>query len=63
MAFIKVFNRYKARELHSAGFTYMKEKDSEGNTVYVFSPTPDLLSYIHSHFEMNEYIFDNRLNF
>ena len=62
MIFIKVFDPYKARELHTHGFSFMREGVGDYKA-YIFAPSPELLEYINSHFDVTDYIYDKRLNF
>lgn len=62
MIFVKVFDPYKARELHAHGFSFMREGSGD-DKAYIFAATPELLEYIHSHFDVMDYIYDKRLTF
>ena len=60
---IKVANPVKLKELENAGFsTYMTEK-LNGDNVFVFSKTPELIAYLNNHFSNNDYFVCNKLHF
>lgn len=59
---IKVFDPKKAEELQKIGFEYML--DSIGDTqVYAFCVTEEILRYLKSNFNQNDFLLDNALRF
>ena len=61
--FITVSNPVKLEELKSAGFsTYMTEKQN-GQDVFVFAKTPELIEYLNSRFEKGDFFYTNKLHF
>lgn len=59
---IKIVNPIKAEELRLMGFSYMLEKEGE-KTLYVFTSTEELISYINKNFEKKDYLYEKRLKF
>lgn len=61
--FIMVSNPTKLEEIKSAGFsTYMTEKQN-GQDVFVFAKTPELIEYLNSRFEKGDFFYTNKLHF
>ncbi len=61
--FIKVVDPVKLDELKCAGFsTYMTEKQN-GQDVFVFAKTPEIIAYINGRFEKGDYFYTNKLHF
>ena len=61
--FIMVSNPNKFEELKSAGFrTYMQEKQN-GQDVFVFAKTPELIGYLNRCFEKGDFFYTNVLHF
>ncbi len=59
---IKVFDSTKAEKLKEVGFEYMCESIN-GNPVYAFCVSKELLSYLQNNFEAKDFFFDNTLRF
>jgi len=61
--FIMVSNPAKLEELKMAGFsTYIQEKQN-GQDVFVFAKTPELIKYLNSRFEKGDFFYTNKLHF
>ncbi len=61
--FIKVVDPAKLEELKSAGFsTYLQEKQN-GQDVFVFAKTPELIEYLNSRFEKGDFFYTSKLHF
>jgi len=61
--FIKVANPNTAEKLKAAGFsTYMQEQ-MNGETVFVYAKTPELVGFLESHFARSDFFDSNRLHF
>ena len=59
---IKVFDSKKANELADLGFRYILDSIN-GQSVYAFFVSDDLLKYINSHFDSKDFFLDNMLRF
>ena len=59
---IKVFDSAKAEQLINVGFEYMLESIN-GQPVYAFCITEELLSYLKNNFAQNDFIVENILRF
>ena len=60
---IKVVSPVKLKELECAGFsTYMTEK-LNGQDVFVFSKTPELTSFLESHFSNGDFFTSSKIHF
>lgn len=59
---IKVFDSKKAKELADLGFRYILDSIN-GQSVYAFFVSDDLLKYINSHFDSKDFFLDNMLRF
>ena len=58
-----VSNPAKLEELKMAGFsTYIQEKQN-GQDVFVFAKTPELIKYLNSRFEKGDFFYTNKLHF
>jgi len=58
-----VSNPDKFEKLKAAGFsTYMQEKQN-GQDVFVFAKTPELIEYLTSRFEKGDFFYTNKLHF
>lgn len=59
---IKVFDSKKAEELASLGFRYTLDSIN-GQSVYAFFVSKELLEYINSNFDSKDFFLDNMLHF
>lgn len=59
---IKIFNPEKAKELADLGFRYTLDSIN-GQSVYAFFVSKELLSYINSNFDSKDFFLDNMLHF
>lgn len=59
---IKVFDHKKASELANLGFRYILDSIN-GQSVYAFFVSEELLEYINSHFDSKDFFLDNMLHF
>ena len=59
---IKIFDSKKANELADLGFRYILDSIN-GQSVYAFFVSDDLLKYINSHFDSKDFFLDNMLRF
>lgn len=59
---IKVFDPDKARKLSDLGFKYVVDRINNQN-VYAFFESNELLNYINSNFEQQDYFKNNTLHF
>ena len=59
---IKVFDSKKANELADLGFRYILDSIN-GQSVYAFFVSDDLLKHINSHFDSKDFFLDNMLRF
>ena len=59
---IKVFDSKKAKELVDLGFRYTLD-GINGQSVYAFFVSKELLEYINSNFDSKDFFLDNMLHF
>lgn len=59
---IKVFDSKKAKELVDLGFRYTLDSIN-GQSVYAFFVSEELLKYINSNFDSKDFFLDNMLHF
>lgn len=59
---IKVFDSKKAKELADLGFRYILDSIN-GQSIYAFFVSDDLLKHINSHFDSKDFFLDNMLRF
>lgn len=59
---IKVFDSKKAEELANLGFRYTLDSIN-GQSVYAFFVSKELLEYINSNFDSKDFFLDNMLHF
>lgn len=59
---IKVFNPKKSNELADMGFKYILDSVN-GQSVYAFFVSDELLEYVNSNFGANDFFNDNMLRF
>lgn len=59
---IKVFDSKKAKELVDLGFRYTLDSIN-GQSVYAFFVSKELLEYINSNFDSKDFFLDNMLHF
>ena len=59
---IKVFDSKKAKELADLGFRYILDSIN-GQSVYAFFVSDDLLKHINSPFDSKDFFLDNMLRF
>lgn len=59
---IKVFNPQKATELADMGFRYTLDSVN-GQSIYAFFVSEELMTYLNSNFEANDFFYDNMLRF
>jgi len=59
---IKVFDSKKAEELANLGFRYTLDSIN-GQSIYAFFVSEELLKYINSNFDSKDFFLDNMLHF
>jgi len=59
---IKILNPDKAEQLKQLGFNYILDSIN-GQTVYAFCISDELIKYLQSNFDTNDFFFDNTLRF
>jgi len=59
---IKVLNPDKAEQLKQLGFNYILDSIN-GQSVYAFCITEELLHHLHNNFDANDFFLDNTLRF
>lgn len=59
---IKVFDSKKAKELADLGFRYTLDSIN-GQSIYAFFVSEELLKYISSNFDSKDFFLDNMLHF
>jgi len=59
---IKVFDSKKAEELANLGFRYTLDSIN-GQSIYAFFFSEELLKYINSNFDSKDFFLDNMLHF
>lgn len=59
---IKVFDSKKAEELANLGFRYTLDSIN-GQSIYAFFVSEELLKYIDSNFDSKDFFLDNMLHF
>lgn len=59
---IKVFDPKKAEELANLGFRYTLDSVN-GENIYAFFVSEELLNYVNSNFESNDFFLHNMLHF
>lgn len=59
---IKIFNPDKAKELADLGFRYTLDSIN-GESVYAFFVSEELLKYINSNFDSKDFFLNNMLHF
>ena len=59
---IKTFDSQKAKELAKLGFKYILDR-MNGQSVYTFFVSEELLKYINSKYETNDFFYENILRF
>lgn len=59
---IKVFDSNKAEELANLGFRYTLDSIN-GQFIYAFFVSEELLKYINSNFDSKDFFLDNMLHF
>jgi hypothetical protein len=59
---IKVFDSKKAKELVDLGFRYTLDSIN-GQSIYAFFVSEELLKYINSNFDSKDFFLDNMLHF
>ena len=59
---IKVFDSKKAEELANLGFRYTLDSIN-GQSIYAFFVSEELLKYINSNFDSKDFFLDNMLRF
>ena len=59
---IKVFDPEKAEELANLGFRYTLDSVN-GESIYAFFVSEELLDYVNSNFESNDFFLHNMLHF
>ena len=60
--FIKIFDPKKAKELSTIGFKYTLDR-MNNQIVYAFFESNELLNYINSNFDQQDYFKNNTLHF
>ena len=59
---IKVFDSKKAEDLANLGFRYTLDSIN-GQSIYAFFVSEELLKYINSNFDSKDFFLDNMLHF
>ncbi len=60
---VNFLNKSKADELKARGFNYTVQRIGDGNNVYVFVRTPDLMKIIAGKFSESDFYIGKTLNF